>query len=391
MAIEVARARGCEIWDSSGKRYLDFIAGIGVANVGHRNPMVLKAIRRQAQSYLHVMVYGEYVQEPQVRLAQALATRLGESLSVVYFTNSGAEAVEGALKAARKFTRRNAFVAFDLSFHGDTFGALSVCGNPTFTDPFRPLLPDVRILPYNEIGALARIDESVAAVIVEPVQAEAGVRIGASGFLRALRERTQEAGALLIFDEIITGFRVAPGGAQEYCGVTPDVAVFGKAMANGFPISAMVGKREFMRLIESGAVIHAGTYNTNLMVMAAADATMARLAADNGAVYQRLFALGCRLMDGIRAAAERTGQEILLQGPGVMFWLGFTREKQIRHYREHVAHVDAAKYARFCELMLERGVRLIGRGIWYVSAAHTEEDVDTTVKAVEESFALMSQ
>jgi glutamate-1-semialdehyde 2,1-aminomutase len=211
------------------------------------------------------------------------------------------------------------------------------------------------------------------------------------GYLAALRELCTKHNVVLIFDEIITGFRVAQGGAQDYFGVTPDLAVFGKAMANGFPVSAMVGKREFMWLIESGAVIHAGTYNTNLMVMAASDATMATLAADNGAVYRRLFSLGRRLMDGIRAAAERAGQEILMQGPGVMFWLGFSKEKAIRSYREHVTQTDAAKYARFCELMQERGVRLIGRGMWYVSAAHTEDDVDKTVTAVEATFLSMGQ
>ncbi len=322
MAIEVARARGCEIWDSSGKRYLDFIAGIGVANVGHRNPMVLKAIRRQAQSYLHVMVYGEYVQEPQVRLAQALATRLGESLSVVYFTNSGAEAVEGALKAARKFTRRNAFVAFDLSFHGDTFGALSVCGNPTFTDPFRPLLPDVRILPYNEIGALDRIDESVAAVIVEPVQAEAGVRIGATGFLRALRERTQEAGALLIFDEIITGFgRTGSLFAYQGLGIVPDIVVLAKALAGGLPLGAFAGRPEIMRVLsENPPLGHVTTFGGHPLSCAAGLAALEYL--EKRDLPKRAALLGARLLRGLESLAAHP-QVIDTRGIGLLAALEF--------------------------------------------------------------------
>src|SRR5215831_16040109 len=177
LGVEVARAHGCVVVDTGGREYLDLLSGIGVAGLGHTHPAVVQAVRAQADRYLHTMVYGEYIQEPQVRLARQLAEVTPAGLSVTYFTNSGTEAVEGALKTARKYTGRPGFVGFTGSFHGDTFGALSVGGNPLYRTPFEPLLPEVMFLPFNDLGALANIDETVAAVISEPIQGEGGVRI----------------------------------------------------------------------------------------------------------------------------------------------------------------------------------------------------------------------
>ncbi|HEX7407816.1 MAG TPA: aminotransferase class III-fold pyridoxal phosphate-dependent enzyme, partial [Candidatus Binatia bacterium] len=175
LGIVVTRARGTKIWDTDGREYLDLLAGMGVANIGHAHPVVIQAIEKQVASYLHVSVYGEMVQQPQVELARRLAAITPGDLSVVYFANSGTEAVEGALKTARKFTGRSRLIAFDGAFHGDTFGALSVGGNPIYQQPFQPLLPGVEMLPFDDVSALRRIDTSVAAVIVEPVQGEGGV------------------------------------------------------------------------------------------------------------------------------------------------------------------------------------------------------------------------
>jgi len=187
LGIEVARAAGSTVWDARGRTYLDLLAGMGVANVGHTHPEVVAAVRAQAERHLHVMVYGEFVQEAQVRLATRLAGLLAPPLAVVYFTSSGAEAIEGALKTARKHTRRVRIVAFEGGFHGDTLGALSIGGNPLYRAPFEPLLPEVKFLPFDDEAAFAAIDAHTAAVVVEPVQAEAGVRVPSPAFLPALQ------------------------------------------------------------------------------------------------------------------------------------------------------------------------------------------------------------
>ena len=222
MGLVVARASGSTVWDVGGNAYLDLLAGMGVANVGHAHPEIVAAVRAQAERHLHVMVYGEFVQETQVRLATKLASLLPRSLSVVYFTSSGAEAIDGALKTARKHTGRPRFVAFEGGFHGDTWGALSIGGNPIYRRPFEPLLEPVTLLPFDDEAALAAIDGSVAAVVVEPVQAEGGVRIPRPGFLAALRARCDAAGALLVFDEVVTAFgRTGRLFGHEHWGVVP--------------------------------------------------------------------------------------------------------------------------------------------------------------------------
>jgi len=247
LGIEVARASGATVWDTRGRAYLDLLSGIGVANVGHAHPDVVRAIQQQAARYLHVMVYGEAIEAPQVELARRLAEVAPGALDVTYFTNSGAEAVEGALKTARKFTGRDGFVAFEGGFHGDTFGALSVGGNPLYRRPFEPLLPGVRWLPFDDQAALDQIDDSIAAVIIEPVQGEGGVRIPHDEFLPALRRRCTEVGALLVFDEVITGFgRTGTLFATEHWNVTPDLLVLAKALGGGMPLGAFLGPRETM-------------------------------------------------------------------------------------------------------------------------------------------------
>jgi acetylornithine/succinyldiaminopimelate/putrescine aminotransferase len=247
LGIVVDRARGATVWDTRGRAYLDLLSGIGVANVGHCHPDVVRAVQEQAARYLHVMVYGEAIEAPQVELARRLAALTPVDLDVTFFTNSGAEAVEGALKTARKFTGRTGFVAFHGSFHGDTFGALSVGGNPLYRQPFEPLLSGVRFLAFNDEPALSTIDESIAAVIVEPIQGEGGVQIPHDSFLPALRRRCSEVGAVLIVDEVITGFgRTGKLFACEHWSVTPDLLVLAKALGGGMPLGAFIGRREIM-------------------------------------------------------------------------------------------------------------------------------------------------
>lgn len=276
LGIVVARAQGTTIWDDTGRAYLDLLAGMGVANVGHAHPDVVRAISAQIQKYLHVSVYGEMVQQAQVELARRLSDITPGDLSVTYFSNSGAEAVEGALKTARKFTGRSRFVAFDGSFHGDTFGALSVGGNPVYRRPFGPLLPDVAFLPFDDAGALGGIDASVAAVIVEPVQGEGGVRIPSAAFLPALRRRCTEVGALLIADEVITGFgRTGRLFACEHWQVVPDLLVLAKALGGGMPLGAFVGRATLMQtLSHDPPLAHVTTFGGHPVSCAAGRAAL---------------------------------------------------------------------------------------------------------------------
>ena len=257
LGIEVARAAGSTVWDAGGRAYLDLLAGMGVANVGHTHPEVVAAVRAQAERYLHVMVYGEFVQEAQVRLATRLAGLLAPPLAVVYFTSSGAEAIEGALKTARKHTRRRRIVAFEGGFHGDTLGALSIGGNPVYRAPFEPLLPEVTRLPFDDVAALAAIDAHTAAAVVEPVQAEAGVRIPGPAFLPTLRRRCDETGALLVLDEVVTGFgRTGRLFAHQHWGVAPDLLVLAKALGGGLPLGAGMLER-LCALVGRGGLVAA--------------------------------------------------------------------------------------------------------------------------------------
>src|SRR6056297_2780292 len=206
MGLEVDRAKGPFIYTKDGQRYNDFISGIAVSSLGHRHPRVVEAVKKQVDRHLHVMVYGEFIQDPQSAYAELLTSELPASLDRVYFVNSGTEANEGALKLAKKHTGRHKFVAFNHGYHGDTHGSLSVTGRDVYRDPYLPLLPDVHFLDFNSYDGLQTIDEETAAVIMEPVQGEGGIIPAQKEWLQAVRKRCDEVGALLIFDEIQTGF-----------------------------------------------------------------------------------------------------------------------------------------------------------------------------------------
>lgn len=276
LGIEVARAHGCVVVDNNGREYLDLLSGIGVASLGHAHPAVVQAIKEQAARYLHTMVYGEHIQEPQVRLARRLAEVAPAPLSVTYFTNSGTEAVEGALKTARKYTGRSRFVSFIGGFHGDTFGSLSVGGNPLYRAPFEPLLPTVTFLPFNDRAALSMIDETVAAVISEPIQGEGGVRIPDNEFLPQLHQRCSEVGALLIFDEAITGLgRTGKLFACDHWQVTPDILVLAKALGGGMPLGAFISTPDIMATLSSDPPLaHVTTFGGHPVCCAAGLASL---------------------------------------------------------------------------------------------------------------------
>ena len=276
LGIVVARASGASLWDDDGREYLDLLSGMGVANVGHANPAVMATIAAQAARYLHVMVYGELVQQPQVELARQLAALAPGDLSVTYFTNSGAEAIEGALKLARKYTGRTRSIAFSGGYHGDTMGALSLCDNAVYRRPFEPLLGDVDFLPFGSVADLLRIDESVAGVVIEPIQGEGGVQIPPEDFLPALRERCDDVGALLICDEVMTGLgRTGAWFACQHWDVRPDVLVLAKALGGGLPLGAFVASADVMQtLSHDPALAHVTTFGGHPLSCAAGSAAL---------------------------------------------------------------------------------------------------------------------
>ncbi|HVZ57490.1 MAG TPA: aminotransferase class III-fold pyridoxal phosphate-dependent enzyme [Chitinophagaceae bacterium] len=247
LALEIVEASGCLLRDRAGKTYIDLIGGISVANTGHRHPGVVRAIRDQLDAYLHVMVYGEFVESPQVRYATRLAGLLPQTLNAVYFTNSGAEAVEGAMKLAKRVTNRTGMVAFQHSYHGSTQGALSLMGDETWRNPFRPLLPGILHLTYNDPESLELITDQTACVVAETVQAEAGIQPPSVAWMQALRDRCTRTGTLLILDEIQAGFgRTGRLWGFEHFGIVPDVLLLGKALGGGMPLGAFISDKTWM-------------------------------------------------------------------------------------------------------------------------------------------------
>jgi acetylornithine/N-succinyldiaminopimelate aminotransferase len=307
MGLEVVRAEGSWLYTADGRRYLDLIAGIGVSAIGHGHPAVLDAIAAQARRHLHVMVYGEYVIETQVRFAERLAQLLPAPLECVYFTNSGAEAVEGALKTARKHTRRARFVAFDGAYHGDTMAALALMGNSAFRAPFEPLPGPVSHLPYGDLAALEAIDSTVAAVVVEPVQAEGGVRIPTPAFMRALRERCDRAGAILIYDEVLTGMgRTGRLFAMEHVAVVPDLVVMAKALGGGLPLGAFCGSESLIgELARNPPLGHITTFGGHPLSCAAGLAALEVVVSER--LWEQADVLGEKLAQGLR---EFAGAEV---------------------------------------------------------------------------------
>lgn len=276
LKIEVAKAEGTYIYDMDGKSYLDFISGIAVTNIGHRHPHVVNAIKYQLDQYMHVMAYGEFIQTPQNKLAEKLASLLPPQLSSCYFVNSGAEANEGALKLAKRVTGRTQIISCKKSYHGSTHGALSVSGNEVKKYAFRPLLPDVHFIEFNKMDDLAMITTQTACVIIEPIQGDAGVRIPSLAYMKALRERCTAMGALLIFDEIQTGFgRTGTLFCFEQMGVIPDILTIAKAMGGGMPIGGFISSKENMDLFTHNPMLgHITTFGGHPVVCAAALANL---------------------------------------------------------------------------------------------------------------------
>ncbi|MGV3761788.1 aspartate aminotransferase family protein [Parapedobacter sp.] len=274
--IEIDRAEGVYLYGPNGEHYIDLVSGFAVSNIGHRHPRVLEAVANQLDRFLHVTVWGEFVQAPQVALATQLLAVLPERFDSVYFTNSGTEATEGAMKIAKKFTARRRIIAAEKAYHGSTQGALSLIGNPEYHRAYAPLLPDIDFIRYNDQSDIAKIDCSTAAVILEAVQGEAGICVPNLSYMRAIRKRCDETGTLLIFDEIQTGFgRTGELFAFQHYGIEPDILLLAKGMGGGMPIGAFVANKAVMDVIKDNPMLgHITTFGGHPVSCAAALASL---------------------------------------------------------------------------------------------------------------------
>jgi acetylornithine/succinyldiaminopimelate/putrescine aminotransferase len=276
LALEIEKAEGLYLFDVSGKKYMDLISGISVSNVGHRHPKVISAIQQQLEKYLHLMVYGEFIQAPQVQLAKLLADNLPAQLNCTYFVNSGSEAVDGAVKLAKRVSGKTEIICFKNAYHGSTQGVLSIGGNENFKNAYRPLIPDVRVLEFNNMEHLKHISfNKTACVVIEPIQGEAGVRIANNEFLTELKKRCEQNCCLLIFDEIQSGCgRTGKLFAFEHYNTIPDILCIAKGMGGGMPIGAFISSKEIMHAFTHNPLLgHITTFGGHPVSCAASKAS----------------------------------------------------------------------------------------------------------------------
>jgi glutamate-1-semialdehyde 2,1-aminomutase len=393
-----ARARGARIWDVDGNEYLDFTLSQGPMILGHSNPIVLDAV--QEANACGQLYAAQHLAE--LELAEAVQ-RVVPCAQLVRFCVSGSEAVQAGLRVARVYTGKHKYLKFEGHYHG-WLDSVAFSVNPSssaigleshmepipWTSGIPPVLKgEVIVLPWNNLKkveeTLTEHGSEIAAIIAEPIMCNNGCILPELGFLEGLREASTRHGVVLIFDEIITGFRVAIGGAQARFKVTPDLAILGKAMGSGFPISAIAGSREIMDLMASGSALQAGTMNSQNASVAAALATVTVLEQGSQSIYGHLYQLSENLQKELTAAAKEHGHQILIQGLGPMFHMGFTAASKVQDYRDTFSY-DTKKYLAFCRGMRERGIRLISRGLWYLSTAHISKDIDECAAAARETF-----
>ncbi len=383
-AIFYSHGKGSRIYDVDGNEYVDFTLSQGPLIVGHSHPHVLETVRAYSE---HGQLFaGQHLKE--VELAEKL-NQLIPSAELMRFCLDGSEAVQTAFRVARAKTGKSKFLRFEGHYHGwldnvawgistPSADALGSRLTPEVYPWSKGLAPGSRdeflILPWNDLDlvekTLAEKHDEIAAIITEPVMCNNGCILPNDGFLEGLRELCTRYEIALIFDEVITGFRLHLGGAQTYFGITPDLSIFAKAIASGYPISAIVGKKEWMSLIEKGEVIHAGTMNSGNPTVAAAIATIEVLEREQP--HERMFSIGQTIMEGLRKLAVETSQPLIVQGPGPMFNIAFGDEPAT-DYRSTLRY-DKAKLGKFIAAMHDEGVRIIGRGLCYISAVHTDDD-----------------
>jgi len=389
---------GARITDVDDNSYLDFTLSQGPLLLGHAHPHVLERVERASRD--GQLYAGQHLLE--LELAEKLQ-RLIPCAERMRFCLSGSEADHLALRLARGFTGKTKFIRFEGHYHGWFDEAIAgvaagPCDDPAFTPVLRtqglpPGIHDhVSMLQWNDLAAVEAMftkhSDDIAAIITEPVMCNHGCIPPEPGFLEGLRALCDHHGALLIFDEVITGFRLGMGGAQRYFEVIPDLAVFGKAMASGYPISVLAGKATVLERVASGAVLLAGTMNSGVPCVAAALATLEVLEREQ--LHERLFEHGRRLMQGLQDAGRAAGLPLRVQGLGPMFHAGFSPLERTRNYRDTL-RFDKTLYGAFVRAMQERNIRLIGRGLWYLSAAHTTADIEEALRHSRDALQSIAQ
>lgn len=394
-------ARGAWVTDVDGNRYVDYALAWGPLILGNSHPEVVKAIEKQLKKF--------YLIGAQHDLEAVVAKRICRmvpSAQLVAFSNTGSEAVQLALRLARAFTGKTRFIKFEGHYHGWMDSVLiSYHPSPVSGQHFEPVpasegqsktcLDDAVVLPWNDLASVERALEDkngqIAAIILEPILCNTACLLPVSGYLEGLRDLSRRHGVVLIFDEVITGFRVAPGGAQELLQVIPDLTVLGKAVAGGLPMSVVAGRRDILRLIHDGRVAHAGTFNGNPIALAAAEATLDMLSANCGERLTKIRTTGEALMTFIANAASEEQIPLQVNGVGAAFHLAFTNRKEpLKDYRSTL-ECDTRKRDQFIVAMLNAGVYLLPDGRWYVSAAHDYRAINHTMVAVKKSFQLLRQ
>ncbi len=392
------RGQGSRVWDADGNEFIDYVLARGPLLLGHSPGPVIEAVKRQLDRGL--MYAGQSVLE--IEAAERFV-KLVPCADLVRFSNSGSEAIHAAMRLARAVTGRTKIVRFEGHYHGWFDNAfwnyappLNQAGPRESPQP-RPVsrgqvasdAENLIVLPWNDLAlaerAFAAHGNAIAAVLTEPIMCNCGAIMPRPGYLEGLRELCTRHGSLLIFDEVITGFRVSLGGAQQYFGVTPDLATFAKGMAGGFPVSAVAGRREYMEEFGTLTVTHAGTYNSNPPCMAATRAALDMLSADDGALLKHAHAMGEQLMTGIKALGRAAGRDVHVRGVPTAFFVSFNDREEIVDYRTSTTR-DRDAYGRFWTALQERGIRTIPEGLWFVSTAHTQADVDETLAAVKEAM-----
>ena len=392
------RGRGSCVWDVDGNEFIDYVLARGPLLLGHSPEPVIEAVKRQLDRGL--MYAGQHELE---MAASELFCSLVPCAEQVRFCGSGSEAVHGAMRLARGVTGRMKIVRFEGHYHGwldnemwNYAPPLDRAGPRTSPHPVPATKGQAAtdgehliIRPWNDQAlveeAFDRQGREIAAVITEPIMCNTGAILPKPGFLEGLRRLCDAHGALLIFDEVITGFRVSLGGAQQHFGVTPDVATFAKGLAGGFPVAAIAGKRQYMQAFGDLSITHAGTYNSSAPYMAATVAAMEMLSADGGALLKQTHVLGRHLMDGIAEAGRRAGKDVHVRGVGTVFHVSFNDREEIVDYRTSLGK-DAAAYDRFWMALQQRGIRTVPGGLWFVSTAHTPADIKQTLTAVAQAM-----
>ena len=394
------RGKGALLYDADGNELIDYVLGRGPMIFGHSPDFLLDAV---AEAMTTGQIFGGQ-HELEFEVAE-LVQQMVPCAELVRFMSSGTEAVQLALRVARAYTGRAKIVRFDTQFHG--WGENIFYGMSDYEgDELPTAIPqakgfasgtadDIVPLPINDLDilvrALDRHHDEVAAILSSPMPHHVAIE---PGYFEEVRRICDERGIVLIFDEVVTGFRVAAGGGQELLGVTPDIATFAKAMANGFPVAMVAGNDEMMGLMEDGTVMHGGTVNTNVMCMAAADVCLRKLAEEDGAVYDQLRSTGHALMDGLRERASKHEIALEVAGPGPYVDVAFMDEPELPGYDGLKVDERLAIYDRFCLGMLERGVRLMKGGTvggsWFMSTAHSDEVIERTLDAADDTFASMA-